>query len=85
MHDGSYIRLKKTDENYDPRNRENAIVKLEKAQREQLFITGLLYYEEPRMTLAQEQELTDTPLAQLQPESLRPPKSALDKIMNSMM
>ena len=29
MHDGSYIRLKKTDANYDPRSREGAIMMLE--------------------------------------------------------
>ncbi|MBZ0294899.1 MAG: 2-oxoacid:ferredoxin oxidoreductase subunit beta, partial [Anaerolineae bacterium] len=47
MHDGSHIRLKKTDDDYDPRNRSQAIMTLEKGQREQLFLTGLLYYEEP--------------------------------------
>ncbi len=85
MHDGSYVRLKKTDKNYDPRNREQAITTLERAQREQLFITGLLYYEEPRITLAQEQNLVAEPLAHLEEETLRPPASALDKIMQAMM
>ncbi|MEL6148230.1 MAG: 2-oxoacid:ferredoxin oxidoreductase subunit beta [Chloroflexota bacterium] len=85
MHDGSFIRLKKTDSGYDPRNREGAIVMLEKAQREQLFITGLLYYEEPRITLAQEQELVETPLAHLAEDSLRPSADVLTGIMDSML
>jgi 2-oxoglutarate ferredoxin oxidoreductase subunit beta len=85
MHDGSYIRLMKAGRDYDPRSREKAITMLEKAQREQLFITGLLYYEEPRITLSQEQDLSETPLAHLTPEQLRPSKEALNEVMQSMM
>ncbi len=85
MHDGSHIRLQKTSEDYDPRSRGQAIQVLEKAQREQLFLTGLLYYEEPRMTLGETLHLTDTPLSSLSPSHLRPSKEALDKIMQSMM
>ena len=83
MHDGSYVRLKKTDKDYDPRNRESAINMLDKAQREQLFITGLLYYEEPRITLAQEQNLTDTPLSELSEDEMRPSKDKLADVMQS--
>jgi 2-oxoglutarate/2-oxoacid ferredoxin oxidoreductase subunit beta len=85
MHDGSHIRLQKADKNYDPRNRETAITMLERAQREQLFITGLLYYEEPRITLAQEQQIGPTPLAHLDESALRPSKDKLDSLMQSMM
>jgi 2-oxoglutarate ferredoxin oxidoreductase subunit beta len=85
MHDGSYIRMKKTDRDFDPRSREAAINMLEQAQREDLFVTGLLYYEEPRITLAQEQELTETPLAHLNEEQLRPSAAVLDDIMRSFM
>ena len=48
MHDGSIIRLKKLDRDHDPRNRRQALDVLEQATREQLFLTGLIYYEEPR-------------------------------------
>ncbi len=85
MHDGSFIRLQKTDKAYDPRNRAEAIAVLEKAQREQLFLTGLLYYEEPRPTLGETLELTDAPLASLPDEKLRPSREVLDQIMQSMM
>lgn len=83
MHDGSFIQLKKTDSDYDPRSREGAIALLERAQRENLFMTGLLYYEEPRITLAQEQQLVETPLSQLDDSRLRPSREALDKLMQS--
>lgn len=81
MHDGSYISLKKTDKDFDPRSREGAITMLERAQREQLFITGLLYYEEPRMTLAQEQNIVGTALAHLSEAQMRPSKEALTDLM----
>jgi len=85
MHDGSYIRLKKTDRDFDPRNRESAIAMLEKAQREELFITGLLYYEEPRITLAQEQNLVQTPLSELSEKQMRPTRDALTGVMEYFM
>lgn len=81
LHDGSYIRLKKLDFDYDPRNRAQAITMLEQAQREQLFITGLLYYEEPRPTLGETLNLTSTPLAQLPASKLRPSAETLTKVM----
>jgi 2-oxoglutarate ferredoxin oxidoreductase subunit beta len=81
MHNGSFIRLKKLEQDYDPRNRGQAIAALEESQREELFLTGLLYYEEPRPTLTDTLELTKTPLARLNEQQLRPSKDALDKVM----
>ena len=85
LHDGSTIRLKKVSKDHDPRNRAQAIATLQQAEQEQTFITGLIYYEEPRPTLAETVNLIDTPLANLKPEHLRPPKESLDKIMASFM
>lgn len=85
MHDGSVIRLKKLDRGHDPRNRRAAIEVLEQAQREQLFLTGLLYYEEPRPTLGETLGLTDTPLAHLNDEQLRPSQDALASLMQNFM
>ncbi len=85
MHDGSFIRLKKLDNDHDPRNRRQAMDVLERSMREQIFSTGLIYYEEPRPTLADTEELVATPLAQLDTAELRPPKSALDSVMQRLM
>ena len=85
MHDGSYIRLKKVDNDYDPRNKVQAVQLLQEAERDQLFLTGLLYYEEPRPTLGETANLVDAPLAHLTENQLRPPREALDKLMQSMM
>ncbi len=85
MHDGSQIRLKKLDNGHDPRNRRQAIDVLEQAQREQLFLTGLLYYEEPRQILAETLHLVNTPLASLPDEKLRPSQDALTQLMKAYM
>jgi 2-oxoglutarate ferredoxin oxidoreductase subunit beta len=83
MHDGSTIKLKAIDNNHDPRSREQAITLLEKAQREQLFLTGLIYYEEPRPTLGETLDIVETPLAYLSDEALRPSESVLADLMKS--
>lgn len=81
MHDGSLLRLKKLGQEHDPRNKAQAIAALERSQRENLFITGLIYYEEPRLTLAEIENIVDEPLATLSAEKLRPSREALDKLM----
>ena len=85
MHDGSFIRLKKLDNDHDPRNRRRAMDVLERSMREQIFSTGLIYYEEPRPTLADTEELVATPLAQLDEAQMRPSKAALDGVMQQLM
>jgi hypothetical protein len=85
MHDGSFIRLKPVDRNHDPRKRGDAIALLEQAQREELFLTGLIYYEEPRPTLGETLNLVGTPLAQLDDSALRPSEAALNDLMKSFM
>jgi 2-oxoglutarate ferredoxin oxidoreductase subunit beta len=85
MHDGSTIRLKKVGQDHDPRSRVSAIQTLERAQMEQLFITGLLYYEEPRPTLAETLHIVDEPLVHLGEDKLRPSQEALNNLMKSFM
>ncbi|GAB1422239.1 2-oxoacid:ferredoxin oxidoreductase subunit beta [Anaerolineales bacterium] len=85
MHDGTYIRLKKISRDHDPRSRKAAIVVLEESRRDELFLTGLIYYEEPRPTLAQMDNLVEEPLVHVKPEMMRPSRDQLDKLMKSMM
>jgi 2-oxoglutarate ferredoxin oxidoreductase subunit beta len=82
MHDGTIVQLKRLGKDHDPRSRMQAIQALEEAQRDNLFITGLIYYEEPRLTLAETEDLIDAPLHALPDEKLRPDKQALDTVMN---
>lgn len=85
MHDGSYIRLKSVDREYDPRNKGQAMSTIIDAQRDELFLTGLLYYEEPRPTLPEIDNLVDTPLANLDDSLARPSKEKLEAVMKTFM
>lgn len=84
LHDGSHIRLRKLAEDYDPTNRASALASIERARNEHLFLTGLLYLDRTRRPFADTLNLVDDALNTLPPERVRPSKSALDEIMNSL-
>lgn len=85
LHDGSHIRLRKTEADFDPTNRLAAIERLQRANEQQEFITGLIYYDPSRPSLAEVSNVVDTPLAWLPDEKLRPSKEALDSFMQHQM
>ena len=85
MHDGAVIRLKKLDNNYDPRDRMAAMTLLEDAKAKQEVITGLIYINEERPSLPELERLPATPLSRMGEQSLRPSRDALDAIMHEMM
>lgn len=85
MHDGSKITLKKTDHDYDPKDRAAAIATIHKANAERHFLTGLLYVDESNTPFSEVVHVVDQPLATLAQDRVRPPKSALDEIMKSLM
>jgi 2-oxoglutarate ferredoxin oxidoreductase subunit beta len=80
LHDGSIIRLKKNDREYDPTDRMAAIALLDEERAGQLFTTGLLYVNEGRQTLIEHEKMVDIPLVHLPNEKLRPSQAALDTI-----
>ncbi len=85
MHDGSKITLKKTDHDYNPKDRAQAIATIHKANAEKQFLTGLLYVDEDKTSFTDVMHVVDEPLATLPQERVRPPKSVLDEIMKSLM
>jgi 2-oxoglutarate ferredoxin oxidoreductase subunit beta len=82
LHDGPTIQLKKIDKDYDPTDKWRALTLLEESRAKQEFITGLLYIREERPTLPQVLHLTQTPLAQLSAEQLRPSREAFERVMS---
>lgn len=84
MHDGSKLRLKKTDKSYDPTNKEAAVATIHKARKEQEFLTGLLYIDEKKPSFTDIMDIVEQPLATLPAEQIRPGKAALDEIMASL-
>ena len=85
LHDGSMIHLHKLEEDYDPTDRLGALHRLEWARQKEEFITGLIYYDSSRPSLAEVSNLGKTPLAQLPDEKLRPSPEALAEIMNGLL
>jgi 2-oxoglutarate/2-oxoacid ferredoxin oxidoreductase subunit beta len=85
MHDGATIHLKKLDASHDPRDRMAAIRLLDEAKAKQEFITGLIYINEERQSLAELERLPETPLAHMGADKLRPSRSALEALMNGLM
>jgi 2-oxoglutarate/2-oxoacid ferredoxin oxidoreductase subunit beta len=85
MHDGAVIHLKKIDSNHDPRDRMAAMRLLEEAKLKQEFITGLIYINEERQSLAELERLPESPLARLPEDKVRPSRDALDALMKDLM
>ncbi len=84
LHDGSTILLKKVDHDYDPTDRIQALKTLHEASRRGELATGLIYIEPDRDDFLEQLNLVDEPLSTLPLERTRPPKAALDEIMESL-
>ncbi len=84
MHDGSSLRLRKLHEDYDPKDKANAVRTLMEAHDNNEVLTGVFYINTDQPTFIDQLGVVDEPLATL-PESLtRPPKSALEKLMANL-
>ena len=84
MHDGSNLRLRKLHEKYDPTDKANAVRTLMEAHENNEILTGVFYINTTKPTFIDQLNLVNEPLGTL-PESLtRPPKSALDTLMNAL-
>ena len=84
LHDGSRIVLKKIEREYDPTNKKVALDLLREAREKNEFITGLIYVEPERQNFIELLDLVDEPLALLPMERVRPPKEALDEVMERL-
>ena len=81
LHDHSKITLKKLGHDYDPTNRAQALDLLHKANKEQLFLTGLIYYDKESQPMDKQMNLVDAPLATLPESRIRPSAETLGQIM----
>jgi len=83
MHDGSHLRLRKLDSDYDPTDKLLAIKTLTEAHHKGETLTGVFYIEPNKPTFMDLLHVTDEPLATLPAEAVRPPKAVLDEVMES--
>ena len=84
MHDGSKLFLKKLEEDYNPLDKLQAMRVLSETRLRGEYATGLIYLEPDRDDFLTQLNLIDEPLAKLGPDTVRPPKAALDKIMAAL-
>jgi len=85
MHDGSRIVLKKLEEDYDPGDTVNALQRLHRANTAGQMLTGLVFLKPEKKSFIDMLNVVDEPLYGLPLERTRPPKEALDAIMQSLM
>ncbi len=84
MHDGSQLRLRKIEEDYDPTSKLQAIKRLAEAKEANEVLTGVFYVNTTAPSFLEMIDMTDDTLATLPESRIRPPKEALDKIMEEL-
>jgi 2-oxoglutarate ferredoxin oxidoreductase subunit beta len=84
MHDGSKLRLRKLEEDYDPTNKIHAITRLNEAKEKGEMLTGVLYVNTKVPTFLDMLNITDEPLATLPPSVVRPGAEVLEQVMEEL-
>jgi 2-oxoglutarate/2-oxoacid ferredoxin oxidoreductase subunit beta len=84
LHDGSQLFLRKVAEDYNQSDKMTAMRLLHETARRGEFATGVLYIEPDKDDFIDTLNLVDEPLAALPLERTRPPRAALDEIMESL-
>lgn len=84
LFDGSIIKLKKLDADYDPTDRWNALRVLEDADRDNYMVTGLIYVDTNASTMFDMYDLPKQALNRMEERQLRPSRESLDKINATM-
>jgi len=84
MHDGSRLRLRKLEEDYDPTDKVRAVTRLNEAKKDGEMLTGVLYVDPDAPTFLDMIRLTDAPLATLPESVVRPGREVLDQVMEEL-
>jgi 2-oxoglutarate ferredoxin oxidoreductase subunit beta len=84
MHDGSQLRLRKLERDYDPTNRITAVKRIMEAHAADEVLTGVFYVNEQAPSFLDMIHMTDEPLATLPESVTRPPKSVLEQCMEEL-
>jgi 2-oxoglutarate ferredoxin oxidoreductase subunit beta len=84
MHDGSHLRIRKLDRDFDPTDRLAALAALEDAETKGEVLTGVLYVNPNKPTFVDLLNLSDEPLATLPEAKLRPSRAVLGEVMEQL-
>jgi 2-oxoglutarate/2-oxoacid ferredoxin oxidoreductase subunit beta len=84
MHDGSSLRLRKLEEDYDPTNKIPAVQRLMASHEKGEVLTGVFYINATAPTFIDMLNVTDEPLATLPEAVVRPGRQVLEKCMEEL-
>ncbi|HZR55937.1 MAG TPA: 2-oxoacid:ferredoxin oxidoreductase subunit beta [Terriglobales bacterium] len=84
MHDGSRLRLRKLEEDYDPTDRIKSITRLHEAHDKGEVLTGVLYVNTQAPNFVDMLNLADDPLATLPESVVRPGREVLSQVMEEL-
>jgi 2-oxoglutarate ferredoxin oxidoreductase subunit beta len=85
LHDGSRLLLKKLEAGYDPTRKADALHILTEAHDKGEVVTGLFYINSSRESFLELLDLVEEPLATLPESRVRPPRAALEEVMQELM
>ena len=83
MHDGSRLRLRKLEEDYDPTNRIEAVRRLMEAHAKGEVLTGVFYLDPKAPSFIDMLNMVDEPLATLPESMVRPCREVLEESWKS--
>jgi len=84
MHDGSHLRIRKLNRDFDPTNRLAALAAIEEAEAKGEVLTGVLYVNTKKPTFLELLNLVDESVATLPESRVRPTQSVLDEVMEEL-
>jgi len=84
MHDGSQLRLRKLDRDYDATSKVGALTLLAESHEKGEMLTGVFYVNTTAPSFIEQLNLTETPLAKMPEDLTRPSRQALDEIMEEL-
>jgi 2-oxoglutarate ferredoxin oxidoreductase subunit beta len=84
LHDGSRLRLRKLEQDYDPTDRGRALARLMASAQGGEVLTGVLFVDPTAPDLTTRLGLVEAPLATLAEAQVRPPRAVLDAINDSL-
>jgi 2-oxoglutarate ferredoxin oxidoreductase subunit beta len=84
LHDGSHLRIRKLNRDFDPTHRMAALSALEEAEKKGEVLTGVLHLDTSKPTFPDILNMCDEPLATLPQERTRPSRAALEEAMEEL-
>jgi 2-oxoglutarate ferredoxin oxidoreductase subunit beta len=85
MHDGSHLRLRKLEEDYNPTDKIQAMTRLMEANAKNEVLTGVFYINAKAPSFVDMLNITDEPLATLPESVVRPSREVLAQCMEELM